>query len=97
MKRLLRNRLGKMKRYYGLGELDQKLEAWLDYDGGYFVELGANNGLKQSNTAYFEKWRGWTGVLVEPIPHLYLQCRQNRKKAVFFVAHVLVLTIRTPL
>lgn len=27
---------------------------------------------------YFEKYRGWRGVLIEPILHNYLQCRQNR-------------------
>jgi len=66
--------------YFGLDNLDQKLERYLDFDGGYFVELGANDGLHQSNTLYYERYRGWRGVLVEPIPHNYLLCRAHRSR-----------------
>lgn len=66
------------KPYYGLNELDRKLEQWLDYDNGYFVELGANNGIDQSNTYHFEKKRNWRGLLVEPTPHNYLACLRDR-------------------
>lgn len=68
------------QRYYGLNDLDRKLEQWLGYDGGYFVELGANNGIEQSNTYYFEKYRNWRGVLVEPTPHNYLACLRDRSQ-----------------
>ena len=78
MLKSFRKRFAQKSPYYGLGELDRKLENWLDYDGGYFVELGANDGLNQSNTAYFEKSRGWSGLLVEPSPHRFLECRRNR-------------------
>jgi FkbM family methyltransferase len=66
------------KKYYGLNGLDEKLEAYINYDSGYFVELGANDGLSQSNTYYFEKERGWRGLLIEPILHNFLKCRSNR-------------------
>ena len=66
------------KQYFGLNNLDQKLEQYLNYEGGFFVELGANNGVQQSNTLYYEKYRNWRGVLVEPIMHLFFQCRANR-------------------
>lgn len=72
LKRLLRGK------YHGLNQLDRQMEAFLDYDGGYFVELGANDGVSQSNTLYFERYRGWRGLLVEPAPHNYLKCRANR-------------------
>jgi FkbM family methyltransferase len=82
----LRHWIGKIRRrprprerqYYGLDGLDQKLEAYLDFDKGVFVEAGANDGLTQSNTAYFEQCRGWRGMLVEPIPELAAKCRANR-------------------
>ncbi|CUH48255.1 FkbM family methyltransferase [Ruegeria atlantica] len=70
-------------RYYGLNALDQKLEPYLDFDNGSFVELGANDGVTQSNTYYFEKERGWQGVLIEPAPHNFLKCfslRGSRSK-----------------
>ncbi len=35
--------------------------------GGVFVDIGAYDGVTGSNTLYFEKWRGWTGVMVEPV------------------------------
>lgn len=75
LKRLIRGR------YHGLNGLDKKMEAYLGYDNGYYVELGANDGVTQSNTLYFERHRHWKGLLVEPAPHNYLQCRANRSPA----------------
>ena len=51
-------------RYFSLNDLDKKLEKYLDFDYGYFVELGANDGVNQSNTLFFERFRGWKGVLI---------------------------------
>jgi len=65
-------------KYRGLNKLDKKIEKYINFNNGFFVELGANDGIKQSNTYYFEKFRGWTGVLVEPTPNNYLLCRKNR-------------------
>lgn len=84
VKRLLRGK------YYGLNQLDRKLERYVDYEGGYFVELGANDGVTQSNSLYFEKHRGWSGLLVEPAPQNYLKCLQNRstRSSIFCAACV---------
>ncbi|MBB5392535.1 MULTISPECIES: FkbM family methyltransferase [unclassified Herbaspirillum] len=71
-KRLLRGK------YSSLNQLDRKLEKYVDYNNGYFVELGANDGVTQSNSLYFEKYRNWRGLLVEPAPQNYLKCRKNR-------------------
>ena len=32
----------------------------------YFFEAGARNGILESNTHFFERYLGWTGLLVEP-------------------------------
>jgi FkbM family methyltransferase len=64
--------------YYSLNDLDKKIERYLDFDNGFFVELGANDGITQSNTLHFEKFRNWRGILIEPTPHNYLLCRENR-------------------
>jgi FkbM family methyltransferase len=45
------------------------------------VELGAFDGVRQSNTAWLEASRGWRGVLVEAIPEAYEQCVRNRPLA----------------
>lgn len=48
---------------------------------GVFVEVGASNGLENSNTIRFED-KGWTGLLVEPDPRLIHQLKANRPKAI---------------
>ena len=70
----------RVPRSYALDGLDLKLRAYLDFDGGFFVEAGANDGLAQSNTLYFERHHGWSGLLVEPIPELAEKCRRNRPR-----------------
>jgi len=65
-------------KYYGLNQLDKKIETFVNFDNGFFVELGANDGISKSNTYYFEKYRGWNGVLIEPIGQKYLECIKNR-------------------
>lgn len=67
-------------KYYGLNNLDEKLEKYLNWNNGYFVELGANDGLSQSNTKYFELFRNWSGVLVEPYPENFQKCKKNRSR-----------------
>lgn len=78
IKRILK-RLARGK-YHGLNGLDRKLERHVDYDGGFYVELGANDGVTQSNSLYFEKHRRWSGLLIEPAPHNFLKCLQNRSE-----------------
>lgn len=68
-------------RYYGLDKLDERLLPYVRRRRGTFVELGAFDGLDQSNTAWLEANRGWRGVLVEAIPDTYDQCRRNRPLA----------------
>ncbi len=65
-----------------LYEIDRKLERHINRDGGVFIEAGANDGVRQSNTYFFEKVRGWKGLLVEPVPELAAECRKNRRAAV---------------
>ena len=75
----------KKKKYFGLNDLDSKLEKYLNYSNGYFIELGANDGISQSNTYYYEINKNWSGILIEPILHKYIECKKNRsKKNIFF-------------
>jgi len=68
--------------------IDRRLEQHLNFDGGFFVEAGANDGYDQSNTYYFEKLRGWSGLLIEPVPALAAECRRNRRGPVIEAALV---------
>ena len=70
---------------WGLNELDRQIEKYLDFDNGFFVELGANDGRFQSNTLFYEQFRNWRGVLIEPAPNLFLQCRENRSQLSYIV------------
>jgi FkbM family methyltransferase len=71
-------------RYYGLKDsngipLDKKLDELFKHkSNGIYIELGANNGILQSNTYFFEKNRNWNGVLIEASPILYEMCKNNR-------------------
>jgi hypothetical protein len=58
------------KRSFGLNELDVKLANHIRFRRGFFVEVGGNDGISQSNTAYLERYLGWRGLLIEPIPEL---------------------------
>lgn len=57
------------------------LRPYLDFDDGFFVEAGANDGFRQSNTYFLERYRGWRGILVEPIPELYHRCARERPRS----------------
>ena len=65
-------------------QLDYKLDNLMQKTHGFFIELGANNGLTQSNTAYFEFHKEWRGVLIEPSKNVYEQCVANRPKSTCF-------------
>ena len=73
-----------MSLYFGLTDnkgvyLDLKLDIFFEQKtNGFYIELGANNGLLQSNTAFFEKNRGWKGILIEPCEQNYNLCKINR-------------------
>ena len=46
--------------------------------GGFFVEIGAFDGVNHSNTYLLEKEFGWEGILVEPNPDCFDSLRKNR-------------------
>ncbi len=69
------------RQFFSLNDLDRKLEPYVDFDGGTIFEAGANDGVNQSNSLYFERYRGWRSILVEPIPKRYFECVVNRPDA----------------
>jgi FkbM family methyltransferase len=54
------------------------LKYYKNKKNGYFVEIGAWDGISYSNTFLMEKL-GWDGICVEPLPKLYNQLEKNRK------------------
>lgn len=46
--------------------------------GGYFVEFGATDGIRLSNTYLLERHFGWHGICCEPNPRFFQQLQANR-------------------
>lgn len=62
---------------YGLDQLDRRIVAALPEEPGFLIEIGAHDGVKQSNSVLLEQ-RGWRGLLVEALPAEYARCRAAR-------------------
>jgi hypothetical protein len=58
-------------------DLDAKLQQLLPH-AGFFVEAGAYDGYTESNTYYLERFRGWTGLLVEPVAEYHRRALRDR-------------------
>lgn len=54
------------------------LDLFKEKENGFFIEAGAHNGIDQNNTFLLEKKLKWKGLLVEPNPHTFARCLQNR-------------------
>jgi FkbM family methyltransferase len=72
----------------GLHQSQHGEDRWLDryFCGkrdGFYVDVGAYDGIVISNSYYFEQI-GWTGVLVEPNPTKAALCRKNRPHSLVF-------------
>ena len=49
----------KKRSFNSLNNLDKKMLKYINYRNGFFTECGANDGVNQSNTWYFEKKLDW--------------------------------------
>lgn len=45
---------------------------------GYFVDIGANDGINGSNSLYLEKVLQWKGLCIEPITDIFEILKENR-------------------
>lgn len=72
----------KRKPSFALNALDIKLHKYVKKRNGFFIEVGANDGISQSNTLLFEQKYGWTGLLIEAIPELSEKCAVNRPNCI---------------
>jgi FkbM family methyltransferase len=68
------------RKFHSLNKLDETLSVLLPHKNGYYVEIGANDGISQSNSLYFERKKNWSGILVEPDKHNFRLLTRNRKK-----------------
>jgi FkbM family methyltransferase len=49
---------------------------------GFFVVCGGNDGFAFDPTYYLEKFLGWRGLIIEPLPDAALECRRNRPDSI---------------
>ena len=74
-----------MKFYSQLGQDKNVLEYYSQKSDGYFVEIGAYDGVDLSNT-YALELLGWKGICVEPLPSCYQTLIKNRTCKTYNVA-----------
>ena len=66
------------KMYYSQSNQDKWVVEFLKFKkNGYFIELGAYDGIQTSNTYYMEKNLGWEGLCVEANPRVYESLIKN--------------------
>jgi len=74
----------KFRKYNAYHQLDKKLLKYINYKNGFYSDCGANDGVNQSTTWYFEKYLNWNGILIEPIPNVFNELKKNRSKSNYF-------------
>lgn len=66
--------------YYSEHKQDHFLDSkvFQGKEKGFFVEVGASDGIRFSNSYFFEKSRKWDGICVEPRPSEFEKLKNNR-------------------
>jgi len=65
--------------YFSQLKQDKWVDTFLDHkENGYFVELGAGDGMYISNSLFFERNRKWNGICIEANPKYYEDLIKNR-------------------
>lgn len=66
--------------FYSQDNQDKFLESYVfkGYKNGFFVDVGAHDGISINNTLYFEKNNNWTGINIEPIKTVFDKLVINR-------------------
>jgi FkbM family methyltransferase len=68
-------------------QLCQDLEVIKFYnnkENGFFIEIGASDGLNLSNTYLLEKQYKWKGICCEPIPNNFEKLVKNRPNSICY-------------
>ena len=69
--------------FYSQDSQDRYLEenVFRGYKNGFYMDIGAHDGISINNTLFFEKNHNWTGVNVEPIKEIFENLKINRPKS----------------
>jgi FkbM family methyltransferase len=67
-------------KYYGQYKQDEVLDKLLRRkQNGFFLDVGAHDGIAFSNSLFFEKFRNFRGICFEPNPDVFANLINNRK------------------
>lgn len=69
-----------MKEYFAQYGQDKFLDKvfFSKIKNGIFIDIGAYDGIRFSNSYFFEKYKNWKGVCVEPNPKVFQKLSKNR-------------------
>jgi FkbM family methyltransferase len=70
--------------YSQLGQDLNVLRTYNNKKNGYFIEIGASDGINLSNTYLLETKYDWKGICVEPIPKQYELLIKNRPNSICY-------------
>lgn len=70
--------------------INEKLKEVLDYNNGFYIECGANDGVTQSYTHNLELEKNWSGLLIEPSSKVFNILKTNRSSKNIFYNQALV-------
>mgnify|MGYP002840905437 CR=1 FL=1 len=62
---------------------------YINYRNGFYIEMGAHDGIINSNSYYFEKNLNWNGVLIEP-SNYFKELKKNRSSKNYFYKYICV-------
>ena len=67
--------------YYSQHKQDQFLNEkfFKNKKNGFFIDIGAHDGVSINNSLFFEKELEWSGICFEPIPDVFNKLKANRK------------------
>ena len=70
--------------FYSQANQDRYLEKTIfnGFKNGFFVDVGAHDGISINNTLYFERNNGWKGINIEPIKKVFDNLVINRPNCI---------------
>ncbi len=74
-------------KFYSQSEQDKWVCEYLGYKtNGYFIDVGAYDGIQTSNTYALEKYLNWEGICIEANSFIFNSLQTNRKSKNYNVA-----------
>lgn len=71
-----------MKSYSQIGQDIFVTKYYNNKRNGYYIDIGAYDGIKLSNTYLLEKNFQWKGICIEPLPDIFNLLKKNRPNSI---------------